>query len=1852
MAENEILGISGQMDISDIQSSFEKMSSDLDKLGIKANEVSDRMTKALNDISQSASSDTDKTKQAIAVLQSGLADINKALANTPQVLKELEEQSKAVNGTIEKLSQQLSTLGKGSDNWAQVNEQLRNQQDLAAKLNSEYTSLQDTYVNAQQYAETLNISIEALNAGRTASTAATGASAVAHTTTAVAVGAEAAAHSENAAKISDETQQTEANTASKLRLTQASDNWVYTAQMEAEAVSKVAERLAAGKSDEEEYLASKKSAIQAREELVQKMEQEKQKMIEIQAVYAQSMEENGGKASPEIASQFNDANQTYYNNMKEYRSELDALNNSLEQLEISHRQASKAALEQSDGTQQLNQAAREAEIYFNGEIATVEGVTQAIELNKQELRQLQAEYKNIRAAYGADSQQAKENQAAQKEVNKNIAEGREVLKKLGTSYEEATQKVKEHTKATKDVGKAAKDNNNALGQIQKGIGDIKSGFKGGFGISTIMKGLTSPVGATLAAVGAVGATVKWVSEQNRMLDEALMGVKGYVDSGVLEQLRQQYVNLEYDSVQTAEQMAAAGTRWVKYFEGLRGSAAAIADVTEASNNFATVLGGTSEQAADYMLKIAGAYHQSADEAKQNAIILINASKNSTAKYEEMAQAISSSASRAAQGYATMKDFVAAVAYSSSQFQSASAAASTYTMMMQRLASSTKKEYNPSVVGASKALENLSKAKNVNATLTALLGKRQAQMAKIFVKNADAINNLKDKLDDEASAMKVVTAMGNKLENQEKRLENSKRALAHEMNANLTPAYATFLDYLAVTIKGLGNIGKEIKNALNPLVSWFNNLNKKFANSAIWQFLKKYAQSPLIRAHFGLGGLASIIHDWQEGKDNKKSSREADFGKTYDYYLKRYGKQSPGKAMEATARYMKNKGYNYTNKDEEYLLKRVEQTRAEANARTNGVDNEIGNQNAIDDKKKNKNNGNERKRAQKQLNDSLLKLQQKNQDEEIALLKDGTEKKLAQIRNEYAKRKEEINKQEKLFKENNKKAGVATNASGLTTDQNTALSKARQLATEKYKKEIDEARRDELQSMRDYLKKYGSLIQQRQAIEEDYDDKISRAKSDGERFALQEEKKAQLGSFEYDNISKGIDWKALLNGVSNLSLEMLKPMLSQLQAYTKTSDFTNASIETQEKTVELIKELKSYIGSDDNDTTRKDLIVAIETFNNAVKEYNDAVKIEKNLKQQQVQAKQDLADGKITQEEFDRIVKTAAEAAKVSVSAGKKMNDAGRDVNEKTDDLKNKTSKLTDLFAKDKIFGRLQGADSVKGVSQGMDTFVGILNTDVIPKMNEGLGKSTAEGLSKALPKISSGINDTMSSVFSSGIGQMIGMYAQIAQLIMSLANAIKEYVTGIINSFSEFLNFSWLNDLVNSILDAVSNLIDTIIDLPKNLWHVLSSIVVDGVGGLLNTVIGRLGNVFTGGVLSSAGPADWFTNSNAKQVAEKTEKLTKSNENLQKSVDNLKNELSKQSGWKAIDTARRAKEDQQQINEQTMDILRTQMAYHGAHSSNAYYWNLKAKDYDSINETLSRYKTKNPTQDTTLDRVNSLEDIYKLTPEQMDYIRTYNREQWKYITDAGKYDKSEYWENYADLAGQMEEIADSLKEALTGTTFDNMRNNFVNELMDMSKTAQDFSDSFSEMLMQSVLNAKISDIMDDELQDFYKKWAEYAESDNVLDEAEIAELKQEYQGYVKRGMELRDQAAAITGYDGTSAGQKTSSSSVGTITQDQANELNGRFTALQIAGELHNQYLLQNIDINNQIRDNLKEAQVDISTIKVTNLAISQNISELLDIQYDSVDKLSKIATYTSVLPAMNDNINNIYRSVKDINRK
>ena len=93
MAADEILGISGQMDISDIQQSFDNLINNLNQLGVKTNEVSSKMTKALNDISQSAASESDKTTKSIEAYKQAIAEINKSLETTPEAIKKLASEA-------------------------------------------------------------------------------------------------------------------------------------------------------------------------------------------------------------------------------------------------------------------------------------------------------------------------------------------------------------------------------------------------------------------------------------------------------------------------------------------------------------------------------------------------------------------------------------------------------------------------------------------------------------------------------------------------------------------------------------------------------------------------------------------------------------------------------------------------------------------------------------------------------------------------------------------------------------------------------------------------------------------------------------------------------------------------------------------------------------------------------------------------------------------------------------------------------------------------------------------------------------------------------------------------------------------------------------------------------------------------------------------------------------------------------------------------------------------------------------------------------------------------------------------------------------------------------------------------------------------------------------------------------------------------------------------------------------------------------------------------------------------------------------------------------------------------------
>lgn len=331
------------------------------------------------------------------------------------------------------------------------------------------------------------------------------------------------------------------------------------------------------------------------------------------------------------------------------------------------------------------------------------------------------------------------------------------------------------------------------------------------------------------------------------------------------------------------------------------------------------------------------------------------------------------------------------------------------------------------------------------------------------------------------------------------------------------------------------------------------------------------------------------------------------------------------------------------------------------------------------------------------------------------------------------------------------------------------------------------------------------------------------------------------------------------------------------------------------------------------------------------------------------------------------------------------------------------------------------------------------------------------------------------------------------------------------------------------------------------------------IGAAMNGIktIGSLGKMFGIG------------GGNGAEVAKKTEELTESNDRLMYSIDKLKESIDKSSGYTAVSNYNAAYDAQKQVNTQTMDILKTQMGYHGAHHSNAYYWNLSAQDYAAINKTLDEQsKIRGGYTNSSINKVNSLEDIYKLTPEQMADIRTHNADVWKNMTDQGKYDKTEYWEQYTELAGKLEELTEQINENLTQTTFDSMKSDFINNLMDMSKSAKDFSNDFTTMLNQSMLNFALGDLMNKKLKPLYESWANKMKENGgrQLTPTELNNLKEEYDKIVQEGLAIRDNIADITGYK-QSYEQSASSGSFESMSQDTGDELNGRFTAVQIATE-------------------------------------------------------------------------------------
>ena len=406
------------------------------------------------------------------------------------------------------------------------------------------------------------------------------------------------------------------------------------------------------------------------------------------------------------------------------------------------------------------------------------------------------------------------------------------------------------------------------------------------------------------------------------------------------------------------------------------------------------------------------------------------------------------------------------------------------------------------------------------------------------------------------------------------------------------------------------------------------------------------------------------------------------------------------------------------------------------------------------------------------------------------------------------------------------------------------------------------------------------------------------------------------------------------------------------------------------------------------------------------------------------------------------------------------------------------------------------------------------------------------------------------------------------QNLITLADTITQ-----LGSSSE-MSLSQIGSLASGLIDTFTEAGSKIGGIVGAVFSLLDGIEKQGFDGFVK-------NVFSS--VFGAGASMWNTitfggfnklfgiGGNAKEVQDTIDRLTDRNETLQTAIEDLTDVMEASKGTKSVAAYTDAKKLQEETEENYKKIAQEQARYSNSHHSWNYYWG--GFNQDEIARLSSQIGR------------NWNGDIWSLSPEEMKMLRS-NVDMWEKIQNTGKGNYggrlTEKLNDYIDQAGKMEELTNKLYEGLTGISFESMYDSFIDTLMDMDASAEDAADNIADYFMRAMLSNKIGELYSDKLEAWWKKFGKSME-DNELTESEREALQNEYMQYVEEAMKIRDEIAAATGYTGSSSSssQEASKKGFATASQDSIDELNGRFTALQIAGEeIKNQSVAQSQSLN------------------------------------------------------------------------
>lgn len=439
-------------------------------------------------------------------------------------------------------------------------------------------------------------------------------------------------------------------------------------------------------------------------------------------------------------------------------------------------------------------------------------------------------------------------------------------------------------------------------------------------------------------------------------------------------------------------------------------------------------------------------------------------------------------------------------------------------------------------------------------------------------------------------------------------------------------------------------------------------------------------------------------------------------------------------------------------------------------------------------------------------------------------------------------------------------------------------------------------------------------------------------------------------------------------------------------------------------------------------------------------------------------------------------------------------------------------------------------------------------------------KAAQEAVSLAqqdLDKVMSG-GEVIVGLYSDETGQLVKklLTQEQAEKNLSKAQSDRQKTLATLNQ-----SLNSIGDNGKKVVDGVNSLTGMLADLGVNVSEDVSK-SVDGIGqvfeGLANIDLTKPGSIITssmkivgglgktiGGLFGGKSKAE----RDAERLAKVTDKIAQTNEIINNLID------------KRVDLIKEATAAEREgLKESSLDIIERQRKM------------MEAQFQKLLGNELLGKKGKNNDLDVKDLGISSIEDLANfLTSDKLVELM----ENGYGITDKDKwYGIVEEWEKLNDQADKLKE---TVSEINTGITFDEARDGLDDLLLSADTTFRDISDNFEGYMRKSVLRMVKSNYLNDAMQKWYDQFEERT-SDDVLSDEDINDLRQQYEEiYNKAQKEINDKlAAAGVGLEGASSSQESSKKGFATASQDQIEELNGRFTAGQIAWEeTKNQAVMQ-----------------------------------------------------------------------------